>query len=227
MSGEEADDEGKRGEQEPQVRSRPCRSGNEADDAARQPGTSAASVLAVFGSAFAQVVGIGMNHHGATDDVMVAHEGYHAVRDVYAGLALGICLDVAQVADVPFAVLGGTMVLVHGIEVASGGIATVGEVSKGVNVKAVGPWLESRYVARDDNRVLDALLDEEKLHEYGPWSVAHSTTFYRPRNGQYAHHHEQRPPAYDAVVAPTRDSSGRHGARASVHHGSLSVQRNH
>lgn len=182
---EEADDKGKRGEQKAQVGPSPSRAGNEADDAARQAGTSAARRLAFVRAAFSQVIGVGVHHHSATEYVVVSNEGDHAVRDVHAGLAISLGLDVAQVTYVPLAVFRSTMVFVHGIEVAFGGIAAVGEISVGVHVKTMGSWLEAGYLARDHDRMFNALLYEEQLHEDRAWRVAHSTALHGPCDRQH------------------------------------------
>lgn len=182
---EEAADKGKRGEQKAQVGPSPSRAGNEADDAARQAGTGAARRLALVCAAFSQVVGVGVYHHSATEYVVVSNEGDHAVSDVHVGLAISIGLDVTQVTDVSLAVSWSTMIFVHGIEVAFGGIAAVGKISVGVHVKTVVSWLETGYLASDPDRVLNALLIEEQLHQDRARRVAHSTALHGPRDRQH------------------------------------------
>lgn len=190
MPGEYADEKGKRCEKKAQVGTIPRRAGNKADDAARQAGTSAARRFAIVCPTFAQVVGVGVHHHGATDDIVVANEGDHAVRYVHAGLAISFGLDVAQVTNVPFAVLRTTVVFVHGIEVAFRRIAAIGKIPVSVHVKTMGSWLEAGYFAGDHDRVLDALLHEEQLHEDRARRIAHSTTLHGPCYVQHAQQHK-------------------------------------
>lgn len=60
--------------------------------------------------ALPQIVLALVDHHGATDDVVLALQVDHAVFDVNVGYSGGVGVDVAEVADVAHLVLGSSMV---------------------------------------------------------------------------------------------------------------------
>ena len=102
----------------------------------------------------AEIVGASMNDNGAlvtsqhqgiwkkekeetyADDALGADQLDQLVCDTSLRIALTISLEVAQVTDVALLVLGGTVCLVVGVEVGTGGCAAVCVVAKGVDVHA-------------------------------------------------------------------------------------------
>src|SRR4051812_21630699 len=67
----------------------------EANDTARSPPPSIASLLRVRRRALADVVGAGVQHHCAPNDAELARQLHPLVGDGALGLALGVRLDVA------------------------------------------------------------------------------------------------------------------------------------
>merc|ERR1712183_829605 len=99
-------------------------------------GAGVASLLALLVLALAEVVGAGVDDDGAAENALRADQLDELVRDGALGVALGVGLEVAQVADVALAVGGGAVGLVVGVEVRTGAGAAVGVVTKGVDVHA-------------------------------------------------------------------------------------------
>lgn len=82
------------------------------DNTASGTSASVASLLALLVAAFAKVVGAGVDNDGAAEDALGADQLDVLVRDGALGVALGVGLEVAQVADVALAVGGGAVGLV-------------------------------------------------------------------------------------------------------------------
>lgn len=82
------------------------------NDTASRAGASVASLLALLVAALAQVVGAGVDNNGAAKDALGADQLDELVGDGAVGVALGVGLEVAQVADVALAVGGSTVGLV-------------------------------------------------------------------------------------------------------------------
>lgn len=87
-----------------------------ADNTASGTGASVASLLALLVLALAEVVGAGVDDDGAAEDALRADQLDELVRDGALGVALGVGLEVAQVADVALAVGGGAVGLVVGVD---------------------------------------------------------------------------------------------------------------
>lgn len=82
------------------------------NDTASRAGASVASLLALLIAALAQVVGAGVDNNGAAKDALGADQLDELVGNGAVGVALGVSLEVAQVADVALAVGGSTVGLV-------------------------------------------------------------------------------------------------------------------
>ena len=79
-------------------------------------GAGVASLLALLVLALAEVVGAGVDDDGAAENALRADQLDELVRDGALGVALGVGLEVAQVADVALAVGGGAVGLVVGVD---------------------------------------------------------------------------------------------------------------
>ena len=120
-------------------------------------GSSATSVTGlerVGVTALAKVVGALVDDDRSADDRVGAEErdvlvcmsarrqeGDHTQRrtgDVDGSGAGSVGLDVAEVSDVSLRVLGSTVVLLQGVEVGTGGSASVATLSAGVRVPGLG-----------------------------------------------------------------------------------------
>lgn len=88
----------------------------DANDTASGAGTSVASLLALLVLTLAEIVGAGVDDNGAAEDALGADQLDELVRDGALGVALGVGLEVAQVADVALAVGGGAVGLVVGVD---------------------------------------------------------------------------------------------------------------
>lgn len=88
---------------------------NPNDPASRTPARVARS-LALLVPAFAQVVGAAVHDDGAAEDAFGPDELDLLVRDGPLGVALGVRLEVAQVADVAFGVGGGAVRFGEGVD---------------------------------------------------------------------------------------------------------------
>lgn len=86
------------------------------DDTASGTSASVASLLALLVAALAEVVGAGVDNDGAAEDALGADQLDVLVGDSALGVALGVGLEVAQVADVALAVGGSTVGLVVGVD---------------------------------------------------------------------------------------------------------------
>ena len=86
------------------------------NDTASGTSASVASLLALLVLALAEVVGAGVDDDGAAEDALRADQLDELVRDGALGVALGVGLEVAQVADVALAVGGGAVGLVVGVD---------------------------------------------------------------------------------------------------------------
>ena len=87
-------------------------------------------------SALAEVISSSVDDNGTANDALGADQLDQLVCDTSLRIALTISLEVAQVTDVALLVLGGTVCLVVGVEVGTGGCAAVCVVAKGVDVHA-------------------------------------------------------------------------------------------
>lgn len=129
------------------------------DNAASGTAASVASLLALLVAALAEVVGAGVHDDGAAEDALGADQLDVLVGHGALGVALGVGLEVAQVADVALAVAGGAVGLVVRVDwwvglvlgdvmewcvgepwgnltVRTGAGAAVGVVTEGVDVHA-------------------------------------------------------------------------------------------
>jgi len=86
------------------------------NDTASGTSASVASLLALLVLALAEIVGAGVDDNGAAEDALGADQLDELVRDGALGVALGVGLEVAQVADVALAVGGSTVGLVVGVD---------------------------------------------------------------------------------------------------------------
>lgn len=82
------------------------------NDTAGRAGASVASLLALLVATLAQVVGAGVDNNGAAEDALGADQLDELVGDGALGVALGVGLEVAQVANVTLAVGRSTVGLV-------------------------------------------------------------------------------------------------------------------
>jgi len=88
----------------------------DANDTASGTSTSVAGLLALLVLTLAEIVGAGVDDNGAAEDALRADQLDELVRDGALGVALGVGLEVAQVADVALAVGGSTVGLVVGVD---------------------------------------------------------------------------------------------------------------
>ena len=86
------------------------------DDAASRTTARVARRLALLVSAFAQVVGARVHDDGPPEDALGADQLDLLVRDGALGVALGVRLEVTEVADVAFCVGGGAVGLAEGVD---------------------------------------------------------------------------------------------------------------
>jgi hypothetical protein len=86
------------------------------DNTASRTGARVASLLALLVLALTEVVGAGVHDDGAAQHALRADQLDELVRDAALGVALGVGLEVAQVADVALAVGGGAVGLVVGVD---------------------------------------------------------------------------------------------------------------
>lgn len=86
------------------------------NDTASRTSASIASLLALLVLALAKVVSAGVDDDGAAEHALRADQLDELVRDGALGVALGVGLEVAQVADVALAVGGGAVGLVVGVD---------------------------------------------------------------------------------------------------------------
>ena len=86
------------------------------NDAASGTSASVASLLALLVLALAEIISAGVHDNSAAEDALGADQLDVLVRDGALGVALGIGLEVAQVADVALAVGGGAVGLVVGVD---------------------------------------------------------------------------------------------------------------
>ena len=86
------------------------------DDAASRTTARVARRLALLVSAFAQVVGARVHDDGPPEDALGADQLDLLVRDGALGVALGVRLEVAEVADVAFCVGGCAVGLAKGVD---------------------------------------------------------------------------------------------------------------
>lgn len=93
-----------------------CNLLGDTDNTASGTGASVASLLALLVLALAEVVGAGVDDDGAAENALRADQLDELVRDGALGVALGVGLEVAQVADVALAVGGGAVGLVVGVD---------------------------------------------------------------------------------------------------------------
>ncbi len=99
-----------------------------ANDAASRTGARIARSLAQLVSALAQVIGARMHDNGPTEDALRTDQLDLLVRDGALCVALAVRLEVAEVADVAFAVGGGAVRLGEGIDWVERGVALAGRV---------------------------------------------------------------------------------------------------
>ena len=103
----------------------------DANDPTGGPGAGIACGLAELVAALAEVVLVGVDHDGAADDGVLAHQRDHPVRDVHLGRPVRRG-HVAEVAHVPRAllVLGRSVGTAVRVEVRPGAGAAVSVVAK-------------------------------------------------------------------------------------------------
>lgn len=104
------------------------------DNAASWAGTSVASLLALCVATLAKVISTGVDNDGAAEDAVWADELDVLVFDRALAVALAVGLEVAQVSYVALAVLWGAVLLAVGVEVWACRSASIGVVSKRMNV---------------------------------------------------------------------------------------------
>mmetsp|Transcript_9737 Transcript_9737/g.30987 ORF Transcript_9737/g.30987 Transcript_9737/m.30987 type:complete len:249 (-) Transcript_9737:15-761(-) len=85
----------------------------------------------------AEVVGVRVHHHGAADDRGRPLELDQLVHDLALGHAAGVRLDVAEVADMAFLVLGRAVRLAEWVVVRAGRGAAIAEVGLLMDVEAM------------------------------------------------------------------------------------------
>lgn len=132
----------------------------DADDAAGQPGTRISGGETELVSSLAEIVNIGVNDDGTTDDGKRSGEGNLGIGDLDASDAVGAGLDVAQVTGVANFVDGGAVGLAVRVEVSAGGGASVGIVAEFVDVEAVVSLGQAAQLSFHGNRSTDVGLGE-------------------------------------------------------------------
>ena len=110
----------------------------DANNTASGTSASVTSLLRLLVSALAEVISSSVDDNGTANDALGADQLDQLVCDTSLRIALTISLEVAQVTDVALLVLGGTVCLVVGVEVGTGGCAAVCVVAKGVDVHTTG-----------------------------------------------------------------------------------------
>lgn len=116
------------------------------NDTAGQTGTGVSSGLAQFVSTQAQVVRIGVDNNGTSQDAQRSGQGNLTVGDVDLGHSAVIGHNVAQVSGVSFGGCGSSVFLAVRVEVRSGRGASVGVVTELVDVESVVARLESSHL---------------------------------------------------------------------------------
>lgn len=107
-----------------------------ANDTASGTGTRVARSLTLLVSALAQVIRAGMHDDRPAQDALRSDQLDQLVRDGPLGVALAVGFEVAEVADVAFAVGGGAVGFGERVEVGSSACAAVGVVTELVDVHA-------------------------------------------------------------------------------------------
>ena len=156
------------------------------NDTASRSGTSVASLEGLLVATLAEIVGAGMDNDGSltacqscsrgtgvyisyADDAVGADQLDQGVGGRALGVALGIGLDVAEIANVAGLVGGSTVGLLVRVEVRAGRGAAVGVVTKGVDVEApLGVGVVAGDVPGDSGRGrLGVLLEDDGARDLG------------------------------------------------------------
>ena len=106
----------------------------DANNTASGTSASVTSLLRLLVSALAEVISSSVDDNGTANDALGADQLDQLVCDTSLRIALTISLEVAQVTDVALLVLGGTVLLVVGVEMGAGRCAAVCVVTEGVDV---------------------------------------------------------------------------------------------
>ena len=101
--------------------------------------------------ALAKIILAGMNDYGSSQDIIRSGQRDHTISDIYCRFSLRISLDISQIADMSDSVFRCAVSHVVGIEVGSGGCATVAQISLLVYVKTMKPLCKSMNRAGDDD----------------------------------------------------------------------------
>lgn len=132
----------------------------ESDDPAGESSPRVSGDLALLTAAFAQIVLVGVDDHGAAQDARLAVESDSCVFDPDFGVAGAIRLEVPEIAGVAvvWAVFGGAVFRSVGIKVRSGRRASIGVVAELVDVEAVESLLQPIDFSRDLDRAIGSFL---------------------------------------------------------------------
>jgi len=123
----------------------------DANDTAGRARAGVAGLQRLLVTALAKIIRAAVDDNSAADDALGANQLDEAVRNGALGVALGVGLDVAQVADVTGVIGRGTVSLAVGVEVRASGGAAVGVVTEGVDVEtALGVRVVAGQVVSDN-----------------------------------------------------------------------------
>jgi len=110
---------------------------SDSNDTTSDASTSVSGGLAEFVATLAKVVGVSMNHHGTSNDIMFAAQGQQFVLKLHFGNTAIISSDVSQISGMTLFVIGASVGLVVWVEMRSSGHASVSGITELMNVEAV------------------------------------------------------------------------------------------
>lgn len=121
-----------------------------ANDTASGTEAGIARGLTQLVSALTQIISASMHNDRSAQDALRPDQLDLLVRDGALGVSLAVGFEVAEVADVAFAVGGGAVGLGEGVEMRSSASATIGVVTELVDVHAaLGGGIVATHVVRD------------------------------------------------------------------------------
>jgi len=108
----------------------------DANDTTSRTKARIARLLALLVVAPAQIISAAVHNHSAANHAIRPDQFDQAIRDGSVDVALTVCLEVAEIADVTLIVGGSAVGLVVGVEMRSSARAAIGVVAEGMDVNA-------------------------------------------------------------------------------------------
>jgi len=110
---------------------------NKLDLTAGKSGTSVTSGLGQIVTTLAQIINISVDHEGAADNREITRQLNQLISDRALSDSISVGLDIAQITDMSLLIALSTMGLTVGVVVGTSAHATIGKVSKLMDVKTV------------------------------------------------------------------------------------------